>query len=127
MPEDVVHPNPAEDVEVLFDLERQAIPLGHAKLPDPTRPLHLLEMERRVTGISQELVERVIRPVLQVGGEVLVVAPEPPGRQQSHRRRRANACFISLTLRNGPKVRPARMSASASCSPACHAFVQKYA
>ncbi len=119
---DVVGSDAAQEHAAWEPLERHAVIVADAQLPDVGCTFHLFDLERRMPGIGDEALQRLSGALLDLDREVLEVFFEPLGAEELHQTLRS--LMSSLMLLNA-FTRPLRISSSASRSPACHSLVQK--
>ena len=119
---DVMRSDSTEQNTFLHKLKRHSVVISDTQFPDIANAFHLLDVERGMTWVREEPFKYRGEFLLDFSGKVLKILFEALGAEELHQRCRS--VISSLILLNR-FTRPFRISSSASCSPACHSFVQK--
>src|SRR3990172_6572303 len=125
----VVRSDPKEDVGIGLEREGEAVVEGDAKLPSILVALHLLHVQRRVSGVRKEKLQHLVHPALEQARQLRVLAGEARGRAEGYALTRGRfriASFMAATDSKDPRTRPFCRSASVSRSPRCHSSVHQY-
>ena len=76
--------DPAEENALVDELERDAVVVARADLPDPRRAFHSLQAERGVSAVGNKQSEGSLSPVLQFGGQAFEVLLEAFRSEEDH-------------------------------------------
>ena len=124
--ENVMSPDPSQNIYFSRDLKSESIVLGNPPFPDIGRPLYLFNPQRWMTGIIKKQGELFVRLLFYGFRQVIVVPIKRAGRLNFHLRFRR--CPINLSAFS--KVfdsSPLAIASSASFSFSCHSLDQNQA